>query len=675
MISYLSGLYENRMAEKANFNYEKFWKIYRVTPVPGDGHCLLHAIVKSCASQRPDKYEIHEEKLLHLLRRETLENSHRYMQFLLNRGSLKTGLENYVRHKVYNSEFGDIVPLVLSNALGLNIEIVYRNGERFNSLRVVCDRSQKTDDVLYIYKDRDHYNALTRNHIPVSDDTNVEHSPKTSEHLEPNDAGQILGSVIKGKPNCVNICSWNINGLTDDKLCILEEYLTKFDIVLLSETWTCEGENYTIPGFKYYNFPRQYIHPNAKRGSGGIGVLIRDIHVNKVDISGHKEDIIVWVRLRKECFGFLRDVMLGCVYIAPEHSTHTREDAFNMLESEIACISKDQDIMICGDYNARTGLLPDFSAHCLSGNDDSLPVKVPSDDLIGEQITRCLIDRGMLLRYSEDNKSVNNYGKKLLDMCKTTGLLIVNGRIGLDKGLGKYTRSDTTGNSVVDYVICSPNLFVKINDFYIQEKLPESDHLPLCMSLVTDEPGDNASRNTDNSWRPCYRYKWDFHGLENMKRNLIDNISRPYLKDLYDRLADLSCTSVVAEAHDEYIMQACNRACTLRRTRPPGKKRPLPWYDEECKTKRAQAIRAGHHVVTDSERQHLIQRCQDYRACKQRKKRTFQRECVKRIEYAYYYDKSNLWPVLDDISRDSRSEIPLSGDVFLSSFHVPSDSP
>ena len=136
-----------------------------------------------------------------------------------------------------------------------------------------------------------------------------------------------------------------------------------------------------------------------------------------------------------------------------------------------------------------------------------------------------------------------------------------------------------------------------------------------------------------------------------------------------------SSTAPCALLLDEYIMQACNRACTLKCTRSPGKKRPLPWYDEECKTKRAQAIRAGHHVVTDSERQYLIQRCQEYRACKQRKKITFQRECVKRIEYAYDYDKSNLWPALNDISRDSRSEIPLSGDVSLPPFHVPSDSP
>ena len=41
---------------------------------------------------------------------------------------------------------------------------------------------------------------------------------------------------------------------------------------------------------------------------------------------------------------------------------------------------------------------------------------------------------------------------------------------------------------------------------------------------------------------------------------------------------------------------------------------------------------------------------------------------VKRIEYAYNYDKSNLWSVLNDITRDSRSEIPLFGDVLYHHF-------
>ena len=31
--------------------------------------------------------------------------------------------------------------------------------------------------------------------------------------------------------------------------------------------------------------------------------------------------------------------------------------------------------------------------------------------------------------------------------------MILNGRVGSDKGVGDYTRTDTTGNSVVDYVI------------------------------------------------------------------------------------------------------------------------------------------------------------------------------------------------------------------------------
>ena len=39
-------------------------------------------------------------------------------------------------------------------------------------------------------------------------------------------------------------------------------------------------------------------------------------------------------------------------------------------------------------------------------------------------------------RNSQD-KTVNDYGKILLDFCISTGLRIVNGRCGTDKGIGK----------------------------------------------------------------------------------------------------------------------------------------------------------------------------------------------------------------------------------------------
>ena len=42
-----------------------------------------------------------------------------------------------------------------------------------------------------------------------------------------------------------------------------------------------------------------------------------------------------------------------------------------------------------------------------------------------------------------------------------------------DKGIGEYTRFDTIGCSVVDYVIRSPSLLERIINFAILHKFPE----------------------------------------------------------------------------------------------------------------------------------------------------------------------------------------------------------
>ena len=55
-------------------------------------------------------------------------------------------------------------------------------------------------------------------------------------------------------------------------------------------------------------------------------------------------------------------------------------------------------------------------------------------------------------RFSEDEGHINSNGLLLLDFCKQTSLRIMNGRVGNDKGLGKFTFVGSRGSSVVDYV-------------------------------------------------------------------------------------------------------------------------------------------------------------------------------------------------------------------------------
>ena len=136
--------------------------------------------------------------------------------------------------------------------------------------------------------------------------------------------------------------------------------------------------------------------------------------VGKVDNTKNREDVLVWIKLRKEYLRLSRNVILGCVYAVAENSTHVQQDVFNILENEIACIAADHEILICSDYNGRTGRFPDFATYCTSGNDENLPYRLPDDNLTSDPEIRCMFEQGMLTRISEDSH-VNNHGKRLIN--------------------------------------------------------------------------------------------------------------------------------------------------------------------------------------------------------------------------------------------------------------------
>ena len=72
-------------------------------------------------------------------------------------------------------------------------------------------------------------------------------------------------STMSSKKQTVRIISWNINGLSEDKLYdeILGTFLQNFDLILLTETWACTDAVFELDGFTFYNYPHHYKHPNA----------------------------------------------------------------------------------------------------------------------------------------------------------------------------------------------------------------------------------------------------------------------------------------------------------------------------------------------------------------------------------------------------------------------------
>ena len=137
-----------------------------------------------------------------------------------------------------------------------------------------------------------------------------------------------------------------------------------------------------------------------------------------------KTDLGIFLHLDKGQSGLISDISIACLYIPCEGSTFYADkiETNGILEleqslTEIVTVHKDCNLILCGDLNARTGVCDDF----IIDNDISY-IDLHDLDWYPE-------DTFKMNRKSRDKDGrVNICGYALLDICKTFGIHIVNGR-------------------------------------------------------------------------------------------------------------------------------------------------------------------------------------------------------------------------------------------------------
>ena len=122
----------------------------------------------------------------------------------------------------------------------------------------------------------------------------------------------------------------------------------------------------------------------------------------------------------------------------------------------MARYTESHHIILCGDFNSRTGRAPYYE------------IKI---NVLNE---RC----------NEDGV-FNKYERSLLKLCINTELKMANGRMFDDKGIGRYTNYSPMGASTIDYVILRENHM--ISKFKFLPKLVESDHYPLKFHILNSK--------------------------------------------------------------------------------------------------------------------------------------------------------------------------------------------
>lgn len=117
-----------------------------------------------------------------------------------------------------------------------------------------------------------------------------------------------------------------------------------------------------MEGYNWFGFNRTERHRNAQKGSGGVGLLVKDSLVLSYEITvidKSLDDIFGVVFNHKYTdYSF---AVFSC-YLAPENSPWGREAQgfFAHLLTQIYMLSECDAIFIAADFNARIGCLSDI---------------------------------------------------------------------------------------------------------------------------------------------------------------------------------------------------------------------------------------------------------------------------------------------------------------------------
>ena len=277
-------------------------------------------------------------------------------------------------------------------------------------------------------------------------------------------------------------------------------------LLLFSETKTdVSSEKIITESFKEWGYDSFFKHRKTLNAfkSGGLVICIKKELRNKCKIISTASPYVFWCSIEKCVLGTDRDILLGGVYVPPEGSEYVSQRCFLDIESEIIDLNYDNryHVLLAGDLNAHVSNVTDLLESDSIINSDSVihnVLNLNEVDLI-PNISNCtddLIKLGIPTeRSSKDKSRVNNHGGALLDMCKSSSIVIFNGRIGDDKGIGNVT--NIKANTIVDYFVGSTALLTNVNNFKVLDFDPTlSDlHCPIFLSFKKLDCGNNMDQS------------------------------------------------------------------------------------------------------------------------------------------------------------------------------------
>jgi hypothetical protein len=316
----------------------------------------------------------------------------------------------------------------------------------------------------------------------------------------------------------INIAQWNVRGWTEDNKYLRERILMKLkpEIISISETFKRNNDLIELDGYTWKGFNRTALHKRAKRGSGGIGLFIKNNLFDNWDVNviNKSYDGIMVTQLSHKHSGYII-VIVSC-YLPPEGTIWGRNGAtfYEHLLQQMYVHSNADAIYICGDFNSRIADKDDF---------------VPGIDNV---LHRTAVDV---------HSNVNKHGECLLEFLNDTKMCIVNGRI--TPQYDNCTCVKAQGKSVVDYFIVPYDVLNNcielkvhtmqclIDELELQHDIEDVKHIPdhsLLMLKVKVHSGTMKYDSVCHEGEDKYEVLMISHTCQNLIHYILGSILESY---------------------------------------------------------------------------------------------------------------------------------------------------
>ena len=455
----------------------------------------------------------------------------------------------------------------------------------------------------------------------------------------------------------ISIVNWNVNGLinrlTDPDFI---DYILSFDVCILTETFTLPTFDFNVHFNDYICFHSPAVKL-SKMGhcSGGVVIFVRKQFSSYVEQIDTNIDNVLCIRISKTLFGSYNDVLLFGVYNHDVTSVFYKKKYYNctldLLEDFMLCKLDENisyDFLIIGDLNSR---ISDWSLE---------------DDILNNNEN----DLNLYDRKSED-KCVNTFGKKLIQLCTLFELTPVNGLFHFEFD-ECFTFISERGNSVIDYYLSSVDFIPFVKRLNVENRI-DTHHMPVVVHVnnaINSPPSNNTNQESIHS----EKLKWDPSKLAQYKEFMSSDNTKLRLLEAIDQI-DVDINSAL-DSFMNIIIEGGN--CMKQKISfHTSKKNSKPWYDNDCRTSKRDAnkalrnFRLARSTSTKTKQKLAFEdyshKKSVYENTKNDKRKAYKHQMVSKLIHERNND-NGFWSCINKLKPRERKDVDIKMDIWKNHF-------